>query len=92
MLNNQFAERVPKINKLAETEVPILINDLDPQLIVECGCTYATILNWVKRFRVHGEDIGIKVGGRWFIYQSRLKEFLTGVGEEKYQKQSKQLK
>ena len=69
-----------------DQEFPVPISELDPDLRARCACSDATILNWIMRYMVGGEPLGIKVGGQWRLFPSRLEAFLLGKGTPKYKK------
>ncbi len=53
------------------------------ELLEYCdGVTRQTFLNWLKHYKVDGEPLAIKVGGRWRVYKDRLDKFLQGGGEK----------
>ncbi len=45
------------------------------QIIKEHGisCTRTSLLTWISKYR-----LGKKVGGRWYVNEERLHEFLQG--------------
>ena len=36
------------------------------------GVTLPTVINWCKQY-----GLGVKIGGRWYLYEDRLIEFLN---------------
>lgn len=58
-----------------ETTIPISKEVLD-----RCACTHPTLVNWIKRYKVDNQPIGVKIGGQWRVYPKRLERFLAGEG------------
>jgi len=65
---------------LDDDELPIPMIDLDLKLREACQCSDATLLNWFRRYEVDGLSLGVKIGGEWRVYPTRLVRFLRGEG------------
>ena len=46
---------------------------LAPEAAKRAGVSKVTIYNWIKDF-----GIGIKIGGRWIVYEEELEKIMKG--------------
>jgi hypothetical protein len=55
-----------KPKMIGTSEALKFVIDHGPQPI-----TLPTIIKWCEQY-----DLGVKIGGRWYVYEKRLKQFL----------------
>jgi hypothetical protein len=66
-----------KSKMLGTPDALLLVAERGPEPV-----TLPTLIDWCRKY-----NLGVKIGGRWYVYEDRLTQFLTeGKGHEKKEK------